>query len=45
MKGKVIEIMKTNKPAYIVNALYPSRIEALLLGKKKPVCTEIEIKK
>jgi len=42
MKGKIIEIMKTNKPAYIVNALYPSRIEALLLGKKKPVCTEIK---
>jgi isopentenyl phosphate kinase len=42
MKGKILEIMKTGKTAYVVNALYPSRIEALLLGKKRPVCTEIK---
>lgn len=42
MKGKILEIMRTGKPAYVVNALHPSRIEALLLGKKKPVCTEIK---
>mgnify|MGYP005833035435 CR=1 FL=1 len=43
MKRKILEIMKTGKSAYIVNALHPSRIEALLLEKKKPVCTEIKI--
>ncbi|MGC8899756.1 MAG: isopentenyl phosphate kinase [Candidatus Micrarchaeia archaeon] len=42
MRGKILEIIKTGKPAYIVNALHPNRVEALLLGKKKPVCTEIK---
>ncbi|MEM4336220.1 MAG: isopentenyl phosphate kinase [Candidatus Anstonellales archaeon] len=41
MRGKILEIMKARRPAYVVNALHPNRIEALLLGKKKPVCTEI----
>lgn len=40
MAGKIREIMLTGKPAYIVNAKKPSRVLALLLGKKA-ACTMI----
>ncbi len=40
MAGKIKEIMSVKKPAYIVNALKPERVEAILLGKKAE-CTEI----
>lgn len=40
MAGKIKEIMEVKKPAFIVNALHPERIEALFNGKKA-VCTEI----
>jgi len=41
MAGKIREIMLVKRPTYIVNAKKPSRMEALLLGKKA-VCTEIK---
>ncbi len=33
MKGKINELLGLGKPSYIVNALYPERIEALLEGE------------
>jgi len=40
MRGKVKELMKIKTPSYIVNALRPERVSALLLGKKA-LCTKI----
>lgn len=40
MRGKIKELMRIKKPSYIVNALRPERVSALLLGKKA-VCTKI----
>jgi len=34
MKGKIKELLGLGKPSYIVNALHPERIEALLRGEK-----------
>ncbi|MBD3398369.1 hypothetical protein GF412_04090 [Candidatus Micrarchaeota archaeon] len=34
MKGKIRELLGLGTPSYIVNALHPGRIEALLRGKK-----------
>jgi len=42
MEGKIREIMNIGKPAYVVNAEKPERVEALLLGKKA-ICTKIEL--
>lgn len=42
MMGKINEIIKIKKPVYIVNALKPERIEALLSGRKT-ICTEIRL--
>lgn len=41
MRGKLEELLRTGKPAYIVNARYPERIEKLLRGKKA-LCTIVE---
>ena len=40
MAGKIAELMSSRRPAYVVNARKPERMQALLLGKKA-VCTEI----
>lgn len=40
MAGKIKEMMRVGKPAFVVNAHRPERVEALLLGKKA-VCTKI----
>jgi isopentenyl phosphate kinase len=40
MEGKIREIMEIGRPAYIVNALFPGRVEALLAGKGAR-CTRI----
>lgn len=40
MAGKIAELLKVKKPAYVVNARKPERVVALLLGKKA-VCTRI----
>ncbi len=42
MAGKVKEIMGMGKPAFVVNAQKPERVEALLLGKKT-IATEIRL--
>jgi len=42
MRGKLLEIFKSKKPTYVVNATKPDRITAVLLGKKA-VCTEIRV--
>lgn len=42
MAGKIKEIMNMGKPAFVVNAEKPERVEALLLGKKA-ICTKIEL--
>ena len=42
MAGKVKEIMRIGKTAYVVNAARADRVKALLLGKKA-VCTEIKL--
>lgn len=41
MAGKIEELMKSGRPAYVVSAHHPERMQALLLGKKA-VCTEIK---
>jgi isopentenyl phosphate kinase len=44
MEGKIREILEIGRPAYVVNALFPERIEALLGGKasaKGVICTRI----
>jgi len=41
MKGKIQEILRLNKTAYIVNALKPERIAAVLTGKNT-TCTRIK---
>lgn len=38
MKGKVNELLGMGKPAYVVNALHPGRIEKLLRGEET-ICT------
>jgi len=40
MGGKISELLSAKRPAYVVNARRPERMQALLLGKKA-VCTEI----
>ncbi|MDD5337021.1 MAG: isopentenyl phosphate kinase [Candidatus ainarchaeum sp.] len=40
MEGKIKELLSLQAPSYIVNAAYPERVEALMLGKKA-VCTEV----
>ncbi|MFA5077439.1 MAG: isopentenyl phosphate kinase [Candidatus Micrarchaeia archaeon] len=40
MEGKLRELLSLRAPSYIVNAAYPERVEALMLGKKA-VCTEV----
>lgn len=40
MEGKIREILDIEKPAYVVNALFPERVEALLGGREAP-CTRI----
>ncbi|MCX6770214.1 MAG: isopentenyl phosphate kinase [Candidatus Micrarchaeota archaeon] len=40
MAGKIKEIMDARAPSYVVNAKKPSRVLALLLGKKA-VCTKV----
>ncbi|VVB57828.1 Isopentenyl phosphate kinase [Candidatus Anstonella stagnisolia] len=40
MRGKLLELLKTNKPAFIANGNKPSRVRNILLGKKD-VCTRI----
>ncbi|MBN2122467.1 isopentenyl phosphate kinase family protein [Candidatus Micrarchaeota archaeon] len=40
MEGKIREIMEIGKPAYVVNALFPERIAALLQGEDA-ACTRI----
>jgi isopentenyl phosphate kinase len=42
MAGKIKEIMKMGKPAFVVNANKPERVVALLFGKKA-VGTEIRL--
>ncbi len=41
MRGKLEELLRTGKPAYIANALHPERIEKLLRGEGAP-CTLLE---
>ena len=41
MRGKLEELLRIGKPAYIANALHPERIEKLLRGEKAP-CTLVE---
>ena len=41
MRGKLEELLRIGKPAYIANALHPERIEKLLRGGKS-VCTLVE---
>lgn len=36
MEGKIRELLGIGKPCYIVNALHPERVEALLMGGKAP---------
>ncbi len=38
MRGKLEELLRMGKPAYITNALHPERIEKLLRGEKT-ICT------
>ena len=40
MEGKIRELLSFQAPAYIVNAAYPERMEALMLGRKA-ICTEV----
>jgi isopentenyl phosphate kinase len=40
MEGKIREIMEIGRPAYVANALFPERVEALLEGRDTP-CTRI----
>ncbi|MEW5996554.1 MAG: isopentenyl phosphate kinase [Candidatus Micrarchaeota archaeon] len=41
MRGKLEELLKIGKPAYIANALHPERIEKLLKGEKA-LCTLVD---
>ncbi len=41
MKGKIEELLRTNKKCYVANALHPERIELLLKGKPT-ICTVVE---
>ena len=41
MAGKIAELLSAKRPAYVVNAYKPERMQALLFGKKA-VCTEIK---
>ncbi|MFA5412699.1 MAG: isopentenyl phosphate kinase [Candidatus Micrarchaeia archaeon] len=41
MRGKLEELLKIGKPAYIANALHPERIEKLLKGEKA-ICTLVD---
>lgn len=41
MEGKLRELLALDTVSYIVNAAYPERMEALMLGKKGAVCTEV----
>ena len=41
MRGKLEELLRIGKPAYIANALHPERIEKLLRGEKT-ICTLLE---
>ena len=42
MEGKISEMRKIKKPIFVVNANYPERLEAVLLGGKT-ICTEIRL--
>jgi isopentenyl phosphate kinase len=41
MRGKLEELLRMGKPAYIANALHPERIEKLLRGEKA-ICTVVK---
>ena len=41
MRGKLEELLRMGRPAYIANALHPERIEKLLRGEKA-LCTLVE---
>lgn len=41
MRGKLEELLRMGKPAYIANALHPERVEKLLKGGKT-ICTLVE---
>ena len=41
MRGKLEELLKIGRPAYIANALHPERIEKLLRGEKA-ICTLVD---
>jgi len=40
MRGKLLELLKSSKPAFIANGNKPSRVRNILLGKKD-ICTRI----
>lgn len=44
MEGKIKELLELDTVSYIVNGIYPERIKALMLGKKRVVCTEVRKK-